>query len=102
MITFESIAKVENIRRKIEHAQAQLDFFANAVGFGVINALGNMLLDHRVPASAVPFMKEALCKSIVAEVLELLSEAEGLGVDATGPKQKVAEFLRMLAPGAKP
>ena len=96
MIKFADVVAIEEHRREIERLTHRLERAASIEKF-----VGKTysLPDWEVSNEFRNLIREALCKSITAEIIKLLGECHKLGVDITESEQKLQEFLEQLKGG---
>ena len=95
-ITFAQVTYIESIRRKIETLQERLGQQAVVRRFGYLDPNDKWL---PLPFETTAPLRETLCKITVTEILELLSEAEKMGVDITASKVALADFMEGMKKG---
>lgn len=93
MITFEDVAKIENLRRQIEQLQIMLKSQAQYSSFGYQTVNDKWV---GIPTDTAPLIREVICKHTVVKILKLLDESARLGVDVEPSKQILAKFLEEI------
>jgi hypothetical protein len=103
-MTFEDVAKIESLRRKIEALQEVLNdrLKITILGYQVGPSLTPPSVAKWTPVEGnkFPIFRETLCKSTIVDILKLLDESERLGVDVTKPKEALLGILEALKPGS--
>lgn len=94
MLTFKQITKIEAMRLEIEELQKALNNYKEAMRFGCAPSISGLMC--ALPVSITPYLREALCKSIVVEILKLLDDCDRLGVDTEPSKKVLMEVLESM------
>jgi hypothetical protein len=99
MISFKQITDIESIRRKIETLQTVLSDYSTKTQFGYQGANDRWYLIY---SEFTPYLREILCKLVVAQIVKLLDEANKLGVDVDNEKNLLLDFLKEVMPNKDP